>query len=50
MKEGAFGLSAGLVYVHTRLAKFQDLIDMGVIVNKNMMVFLFYILEMKEKN
>lgn len=49
MKEGAFGLSAGLVYVHTRLAKFQDLLDMAAIVKKYDGIFVLHLRNEREK-
>lgn len=49
MKEGAFGLSAGLVYVHTRLAKFQDLVEMAAVVKKYNGIFVLHLRNEREK-
>ncbi len=49
MKEGAFGLSAGLVYVHTRLATFQELVDMAKIVKKYDGVFVLHLRNERDK-
>ncbi len=43
MKEGSFGLSAGLVYVHTRLATYQELVEMAQIVKKFDGVFVLHL-------
>jgi N-acyl-D-amino-acid deacylase len=49
MKEGSFGLSAGLVYVHTRLATFQELVDMAKVVKKYDGVFVLHLRNERDK-
>lgn len=48
MKEGSFGLSTGLVYVHARDASFQELVDLARIIKKYDGVFVAHLRNERE--